>query len=684
MTGEHLDLEFCASEPIHVPGSIQPYGMLLVVDEATDKILQAAGGGASLLGITGPLPGRTLGDVLGTCLTDLVQGSTAGLIAEPTYLGTASAAGAGGPLTIVGHHVQGGVVVELTPAGRSVSAAETLARMRSMTERIGNATDLLEACALAASEVRRLTGFDRVMIYKFLPDGAGSVIAEDKDARLVAFLNHRYPESDIPRQARELYRRSAIRVIADVNYTPAPLVPSKSPRTNRPLDMTYCALRSVSPVHIRYLKNMKVGASMSISLLSRGELWGLIACHNTVARLVPYESQEVCRQVGQILSQLIRARDEAEQNRLAHELAAARDAIMSALTNADDPAIALADVCSSLLRVARSDGAAVTRRGSVRMAGHGPSKSQILRLAAWLEPRMSAVGMFMTDRLSKDYPDAAAYARDASGLLATYLPGAEPVLVLWFRVEQVQEILWAGNPHEPLDPSSRLGALNPRKSFATWRETVKHRSRPWDQAEVESVQAFANRAAVFLQQQRVDELNTLLRDANERLVHLASTDALTGIANRRAFDERVREEWARARRIGKPVGLLILDLDFFKQYNDHFGHPTGDECLKRIAELLRGGRRTADFPARVGGEEFAVLLPHTDLDGALSAAESVRGRIEKLGIAHPNSPFGIMTASVGVASAQADGSGSMQDIMKSADRALYKAKSQGRNRVAAN
>jgi diguanylate cyclase (GGDEF)-like protein len=146
----------------------------------------------------------------------------------------------------------------------------------------------------------------------------------------------------------------------------------------------------------------------------------------------------------------------------------------------------------------------------------------------------------------------------------------------------------------------------------------------------------------------------------------------------------LHEEWARARRHGKWVGLLILDLDFFKRYNDHFGHPTGDECLKRIAELLRDGRRAADFAARVGGEEFAVLLPHTDLEGALAAAEGVRGRIEKLGIAHPNSPFGIMTASLGVASAAADGSGSTQDIMKSADRALYNAKSQGRNRIAAN
>jgi len=684
MTGEGLDLETCAREPIQVPGSIQPYGMLLVVDEATDRITQAAGDGASLLGIAGPLPGRRLSDVLGTCLTDLVQGSTAGLIAEPTFLGTASPAGAGGPLTIVGHRVQADAVVELTPAAPSASAAETLARMRSMTERIGNATDLLEACALAAGEVRQLTGFDRVMIYKFLPDGAGSVIAEDKDAKLVAFLNHRNPESDIPRQARELYRRSTIRVIADVNYTPTPLVPSKSPSTDLPLDMTYCALRSVSPVHIRYLKNMNVGASMSISLLSRGELWGLIACHNTQARHVPYESQEVCRQVGQILSQLIRARDEAEQNRLAHELAAARDAIMSALTNADAPAIDLSDVCSSLHMIARSDGAAVTRNDSVRMAGRCPSKAQILRLAAWLKPRMSALGQFVTDRLSEDYSDAAAYARDASGLLATVLPGAEPALVMWFRVEQEQEILWAGNPHAPLDSSSRLGVLNPRKSFATWRETVKHRSRQWEQVEVESVLAFANRAAVFLQRQRVDELNMLLRDANERLAHLASTDALTGIANRRAFDERLYEEWARARRLGESVGLLILDLDFFKQYNDRFGHPTGDECLKRIAKLLQDGRRAADFAARVGGEEFAILMPHTDLEGALAAAETVRSRIEKLGIAHPKSSFGMMTASIGVASAPADGRGSAQDIMKSADRALYKAKSEGRNRVAAN
>jgi two-component system, chemotaxis family, sensor kinase Cph1 len=492
---ETQGLAACAREPIHVPGSIQPHGILLVIDPTTDRVMQAAGEVASLVGFKGRVAGATVRDILGVSLADLVRQSGIAVLHEPAYIATLPS-GEGVNLTLTAHQVQGGMVVEAFPAGPSASAATTLADIRSITERIGGASSVQDACGLAAAAVRRITGYDRIMVYRFLADGSGSVIAEDRDVRLSPFLNHRYPESDIPQQARELYRRNAIRVIPDVTYEPAPLVPMLNAFTGQPLDMSHCALRSVSPVHIRYLKNMKVGASMSVSLLPRGELWGLIACHNTAAKPLSYEAQESCRHVGQILSHLIAARDDTDANRMARKLGAARDTILRVLAGADKPD-AIFDVCPALQQIADSDGVAVTLGARLFTAGHCPEESQVRDLANRLEPRLAQGEVFVTDRLSEVRPEAAAFSSQASGLLATRLPGDYPVVLMWFRVEQVQEVMWAGNPHKPVDPGSTPGTLNPRASFATWQETVRGRSRPWASADIDSVRALAPAAAIF-------------------------------------------------------------------------------------------------------------------------------------------------------------------------------------------
>jgi diguanylate cyclase (GGDEF)-like protein len=254
---------------------------------------------------------------------------------------------------------------------------------------------------------------------------------------------------------------------------------------------------------------------------------------------------------------------------------------------------------------------------------------------------------------------------------------------MWFRAEEVEEINWAGNPHAPVEPGASLGALNPRKSFEIWRETVSGRSRPWPPADLQSVRGFAPRAAFVLQQKRVRDLNQKLGAANERLAALASTDGLTGIPNRRAFDERLQMEWKRRSRPRRALAMIILDIDYFKQYNDHYGHLMGDDCLKEIARTLSEGRRAADLVARIGGEEFSLVMPETDAAGAMIVAEAVRARIEGLQLEHVKSPLGVVTASLGVAVAAGDSrKGPVEDLMLRADKALYEAKRSGRNRVA--
>jgi chemotaxis family two-component system sensor kinase Cph1 len=374
-----LDLTACEREPIHIPGSIQPHGLLLVVDQGADVIVQVAGDAQAFVSVSGLLLGRTAEEVLGVSFSDLMKRADVRLLREPTYLGTVGPFAGGKDLTITAHQFLGAGIIEAEPAVPAASAAATLADIRSITERIGAANDTLKACEIAVREVRRITGYDRVMVYHFLPDGTGSVIAEAKDDHLASFLNHRFPGSDIPRQAHELYKRNVIRVIPDVRYTPAPLVPALRPG-GKPLDMSHCALRSVAPVHIQYLKNMGVGASMSVSLMPSADLWGLIACHNTFARLVPYEARETCRHVGQILSQQLRAQGEVEAHRAALKVEAAQDKAVRELAYADDPSARLLALCPTLHAIAGSHGAAVILKDDVVVTGRAPSALQIQAL----------------------------------------------------------------------------------------------------------------------------------------------------------------------------------------------------------------------------------------------------------------------------------------------------------------
>ena len=625
--GEQLDFRGCDCEPIHIPNSIQPYGVLLVIDQTNDLILQATANAESLIAFNGSAIGCTLEKVLGVSLADLVQRADTVLLWEPTFLGVIGPFGAGEELTITAHRVDGAVVVELEPAAGFQSAARTLAKIRLITDRIGGADNMLEACSRAAWEVRQITGYDRVMVYQFLRDGSGIVISEEKDEQLPSFLNHHFPEADIPKQARDLYRRNVIRTIPDVSYVASPLLPVLSPATNQPLDMSNCVLRSVSPVHIRYLMNMEVGASMSVSLLLHSELWGLIACHNKSRRPMAYEARETCRHVGQIISQQIRAHQETDSYRIARELSGGRDKVMRALIDAADPRAALLCLSATLKEIVPSDGTAICWKDTFITAGNAPGEPVVRQLAAWLKNRAVGVEPFATDRLSVEFPEAKAFASGASGLLAVILPGDDALTLTWFRGEQVQEIAWAGNPHKPpVESGGNSNAMNPRVSFATWKETVRGRSRPWEAVEIE-IGAGIRPAVLLLSCNRKEfsQLNHLLEAANERLAALASTDSLTGVANRRSFDERLQKEWARTGRTHRSLALIILDLDFFKQYNDQYGHIMGDECLKQVAKALQVGRRATDLEARIGGEEFSRSSPrHRDRGSHVGRGDSPR------------------------------------------------------------
>jgi light-regulated signal transduction histidine kinase (bacteriophytochrome) len=483
---------------------------LLVVDLASDRIVQVGPGAEAVLKLSRPFLNRELSGVLG--VSAAVVGSTA-ISSEPVYVSSLipepeSCAG----IDVTAHRSDGLLVIEIERALEPhPSAPNMLGRVRSISAAVQAGSELLDTCRVAAHELRSLTGFARVMIYRFLEDGSGRVMAEDKDAELPSFVNHHYPASDIPKQARELYARNAIRVIPDVNYTPTPLTPHICPATGHPLDMSDCILRSVSPIHIQYLKNMNVRASMSVSILRDDALWGLVACHHTSPKLVSYDVREVCKHVAQILSQQIAAGEHTEMLQQEHVLTAARLELVAELSRAEGAVDeTLQARTSKLLELLPSDGIAVYAQGAVATAGHCPTNDQIRELAGWLL-RTNMPGPYSTDRLPQRFAPAEAYRTNASGLLSIVITVGEPLVLLWFRSERAEVVNWAGNPHKPVVPGLRPGVLTPRASFELWRETVHGRSRPWTKAEIEAAQRFQNQLVEISQHRQVEQLNGMLQ-----------------------------------------------------------------------------------------------------------------------------------------------------------------------------
>lgn len=472
-----VDADVCAKEQIHIPGSIQPHGVMLVAERTTQEVRYYAGDAQTLLG--GVPTGRTLGDLLGD--------DTAGRIAQATH--SAAVGGyvsrmirADRPFDLVARLGGEWLVVEIEPAApEQLPAAVVLSQLSAAAAAFERTADLKALCARAAIEFRRITGFDRVMIYRFLDDEAGSVLAEDVVEGMPSFMNHRFPGSDIPAQARALYVRNRVRVIPDVTYRPAPLTPAWT--EPEPLDMSDCALRSVSPIHMQYLRNMGVGASASVSIVKDGTLWGLIACHHRTPMFMPYDVRVAAQALADGLGRQVRAKEEADTGRQRIRLRDMEDALHARFERIGGLETDFAAALPSLKEILDADGFAAVRGDRVFRTGGCPDDEDIQALAgaAILQP----MTVWSTDNLASEWPFGERIQETASGMLALAVDIEEPFVLLWFRAEQVQEIEWAGNPHKA-NSTTPGGVLTPRASFEAWRETVTGRARSWRPAELET------------------------------------------------------------------------------------------------------------------------------------------------------------------------------------------------------
>ena len=481
------DLSTCDREPIHIPGSIQPHGVLLVIRRDNLAVVQYAGDTCRLLGV-GPerMLACTLADLFedAPALAGQLRAPEPG--AEPAMLPGLQPRHGKRPLN-ASWHAQGALaVIEVEPAHASGTAsADPLAQVKRMLVALRSARDVAACCQAAAAQVRAAIGFSRVMVYQFLNDGSGKVVAEDKAVELDSFFGLHYPASDIPQQARALYRRNVLRLIPDVHYLPAPL---QAALGGVPLDMSHCQLRSISPIHLEYLRNMGVGATLTLSIMIGDELWGLIACHNDSPRHVGPELRLVCELFTQLFSLQLDARIElqASDRHLAYQNM--RGALAASLPLAPDIGSELVAGKVTLLDLIPAGGAAVWLDGKLHTLGETPPRAAIAELLTWLNELAQPV--VDTFQLGADYAPALPWAGTASGLLAVALSRHPQDYVIWFRPEVVRSVTWAGDPDKPQKAGPLGQRLTPRKSFAAWEAQVRHQSVPWDAVDIEAAHAF--------------------------------------------------------------------------------------------------------------------------------------------------------------------------------------------------
>lgn len=493
------DLTLCDVEPIHVPGSIQPHGLLLIADARTLHVTAAAGDVENRL--DPQWLGKTLDDLLGQDVHSVIE-PTGRLIGRSVSL--VPVRGSSEIFDVSLHHSSDLILVQLEPAPLQPAASgEVLTLLDNAGTKFAQSADIATLCQEAALLFRQLTGFDRVMVYRFLDNDAGCVIAEAQAPELHSFLNHHFPASDIPRQARALYVRNRVRVIPDVAYAPAVIRPASA--GHQFVDLSDVSLRSVSPIHIQYLKNMEVGASASVSIVRDGILWGLVACHNLKAKNLTYDVRIACSALASSMSRQIRAKEDGEHYRERLRLRSAEDTIVAHLDRhgpLDQPDSATREDMRQMLG---AEGFATVRGQQIEIAGTCPTPKQVLDLATWLS-KQPTVDAFRTSALSVLFPPAQAYQDCASGVLAIAVSSEETGLFIWFRAEHLQVIEWAGNPHKavPRDPKA---VLTPRASFEAWSETVRGKARAWTLAELEAAQRLRNALFDARKSRRLQELN---------------------------------------------------------------------------------------------------------------------------------------------------------------------------------
>ena len=529
-----LDLEAalanCSREPIHIPGAIQPFGVLLALDAAHERIEHCSANAATAFGIDAQqVLGKKPAELLGP---DLLENAPDGDFEahEPTRI-VVSAGARERAWDVFVHRHRGRTIIELESTHDDDARVGQLLRstLRKSISVLDASRSIRELSDRACAAVRELTGFDGVMVYKFHADGHGEVIAESKTDEFAKYLGLHYPASDIPLQARAMFLSNWVRMIPARDYEPVPLL--AAPGVAEPLDLGRSLLRSVSPIHIEYLRNMGVAASLTLSLIHNGELWGLIACHHYRGpKHISFEIRTACETIARLVSSQLGRVGEME-TRAARERARQVQRDLEANMKAKiDLSEGLATGSPTAMDLIECGGAAIhSHNGTWLRLGAVPTNDQLTSLARWLSDQ-GKPDVFQTNSLAAEYPAAEAFKDIGSGVLAIRIPKGDMNYVMWFRPEVVHTVTWAGNPDKPVEQTSGSPRLAPRASFEEWKQVVHLQSVPWVAWEVEAASELRNAIlAIDLQRQYEREVEArasaeLANEQKEQLLAMVSHD----------------------------------------------------------------------------------------------------------------------------------------------------------------
>ncbi|MBU7576858.1 MAG: GAF domain-containing protein, partial [Flavihumibacter sp.] len=450
-----------------------------------------------------------------------------------------------GDCYLISHQTADHILLEFEPVLNYAYSSEMI--MADMLDSMSTSASVIQALEAAAQKVKMISGFHRVMVYMFHEDGHGEVVAEVADQGLDPYLGLHYPASDIPKQARELYKKNLVRLIADVNATDSLLEKKEADDTGASIDLSDSVLRSVSPTHIQYLKNMGVAASFSISIVSQGELWGLIACHHYTARHIDYRQRLHAKMVGQMLSSIVRYQVEEEKQQLHHYWRENTAGLVRQMRQFESIAEGVCTGSLDLLSINGAKGAALIYDGQITLVGQTPDRNFLKDLSEFLQTAPTNQ-VFQTNHLSSIYPAAGSVTLTASGMLCAPLSSDLKDCILWFKPELEQEIKWAGNPEKAvvLDPDGET-RIEPRSSFAIFIQSLKGRSEKWATAELSNAYKLREEILLVIQEKtnQLKRLNDELKKAYEELDSFSYTishDLKTPLATIYNFAELLLEE----------------------------------------------------------------------------------------------------------------------------------------------
>lgn len=595
-----VDLTDCDREPIHIPGAIQAHGVLMVLEEPALTVVQVSENVAMLLsrGVEAVL-GKPLATAFDSASVERVRDA----LREDNWheVNPLRIDANGKRLDGILHRHAGAAILELELVTEPPRPMPMPHPFRTVLLRMQRVRTLAELAEVVVVNMQRVTGFERVLFYRFHDDGHGSVDAEAKESALESYLGQHYPASDIPAQARQLYLDNWLRLIVDGRAPAARIV---SARGGGPLDLSFAVLRSVSPVHLEYMANMGVRASMSVSLIVRDRLWGLLSCLNhSGPRHVPHDIRAACEFLGRLTSLQIAALDDRDllalraarrvtQHTLCETMRATTDGVLDGL---------LADP-EQLMGLVDASGVAVVGSGETATRGRTPPPALVEDIATWVCDR-EGPRPFSTESLGSLFPPALAAADVASGLLTFALPGEPQRRLLWFRPEVIDTVKWGGNPSKSVSPDAS-GRLRPRHSFALWREEVRYRSRPWTASDLEAADDLLRCALEIDLERRLSGEQRAVR-ARDELIAVVSHDLRNPLSaivlqadsmHETAHDDRTRSSVERIRRSASHAKALIDDLlDLARIEAQSFVvHRSSVDSRAMIEEALLGVAPMAD------------------------------------------------------------------------------------------